>query len=545
MPQYIITSPEGKKYRITAPEGASQGDVLAYAQSQFGQNQGFFDGAKQDLGARAEKYGNILNSQEPPLGKAYLALGQSAGLANDLTGRAISAITPDFIGDALNKGGAYVLNLAGYLPAMGGGTMRDVASKVSGDVENLAKDHPRATEYAKATVNLGLLLAGTKIGASEPVVNTASATAQATKQAGRGIINVADDAAKSVATKLDDAKGLLVPDITDAQKTVIGFAQKHKIPVELDDVSGSSFYKTLISEGKNLPFSGAAKHGEKVQKSINSAVAKTFGQNADQITPEVIASAYDDLGKKFQSFTKGKTFEVKPSFYSKIDDITNNASRGVYGTEGQTFLPKYLEDIQTLVDENGIIKGDRLDKIRIEFAKIARSRNDDIGLMADDFEGAVLDIIGQGDKSVKKAFKDVKYQYKNLKTVQRVALKDQVDGNIRPDLLTNAVKAKFGEDAFAKGKAGDLGEIARVGQLIKDKIPNSGTSQRSGARALLMGNIGGAIPVGLAAGPAGLLHQAALTGVGLGANRFLQSRNASLLDDVLMKNMQKGLLKTP
>jgi len=35
MPKYRITSPDGKTFEITAPEGATQGQVLAYAQSQF------------------------------------------------------------------------------------------------------------------------------------------------------------------------------------------------------------------------------------------------------------------------------------------------------------------------------------------------------------------------------------------------------------------------------------------------------------------------------------------------------------------------------
>lgn len=35
MPNYEITSPEGKKFQITAPDGASQDEVLAYAQEQF------------------------------------------------------------------------------------------------------------------------------------------------------------------------------------------------------------------------------------------------------------------------------------------------------------------------------------------------------------------------------------------------------------------------------------------------------------------------------------------------------------------------------
>jgi len=549
--QYGRGAPMGKKpvtdpailAQLNAPARQPVTDPKILAQlNNKGQNEGFWGGIKQDLGARAEKYGNILNSNEPALGKAYLAAGQSAGLANDLTGRAMSAVTPDFIGEPLQKAGQYVLDRAGSLPSFGGGT---IGERIPQELAQLEKDNPRLAEYAKATGNLGLLYTSAKIGSSKPVVDTASATAQAGKSAGKGILNVVDDATNGVVQKIDDAKGLLVPEITDSQKAVITLAKKHAIPVELDDVSDSTFYKTMISEGRSLPFSGAAKQGEKVQKSINSAVAKTFGQNADNITPEVIASAYDDLGKQFQSFTKGKTFEIKPSFYSKLDEITNKASRGLYGKDGKDFLPEYIKDIQNLADENGIIKGERLDKVRRQFAEIARSRNDDIGLMADDLESAVVDIIGQGDKAIKASLKDVKYKYKNLKTVQRIALKDQVDGNIRPDLLTSAVKTKFGEDAFAKGKAGDLGEIARVGQMIKDKIPNSGTSQRTMARSLLTGNIGATLPVALLTGGASVIPQLATSGIAMGANRLLQSRNSSLLDDVLKKNMQKGLLNTP
>src|SRR5882757_6084079 len=36
MPQFDITSPSGKKYRVNAPDGATQDQVLSYAQSQFG-----------------------------------------------------------------------------------------------------------------------------------------------------------------------------------------------------------------------------------------------------------------------------------------------------------------------------------------------------------------------------------------------------------------------------------------------------------------------------------------------------------------------------
>ena len=39
MPKYRITSPDGRTFEVTAPDGASQDEVLAYAQANFDQGQ--------------------------------------------------------------------------------------------------------------------------------------------------------------------------------------------------------------------------------------------------------------------------------------------------------------------------------------------------------------------------------------------------------------------------------------------------------------------------------------------------------------------------
>src|SRR5271168_2755855 len=36
MPNYLITAPDGKKFQVTAPEGATQQQVLSYAQAHWG-----------------------------------------------------------------------------------------------------------------------------------------------------------------------------------------------------------------------------------------------------------------------------------------------------------------------------------------------------------------------------------------------------------------------------------------------------------------------------------------------------------------------------
>jgi hypothetical protein len=41
MPKYRVTSPTGETFEVTAPDGASEADVMAYAQAQFAQKPDF------------------------------------------------------------------------------------------------------------------------------------------------------------------------------------------------------------------------------------------------------------------------------------------------------------------------------------------------------------------------------------------------------------------------------------------------------------------------------------------------------------------------
>ena len=59
MPDYEITSPEGKKYRITAPEGASQADIMAYAQKSLGQTNAGPSGNTLSTGEKSGELGKL------------------------------------------------------------------------------------------------------------------------------------------------------------------------------------------------------------------------------------------------------------------------------------------------------------------------------------------------------------------------------------------------------------------------------------------------------------------------------------------------------
>ena len=319
-------------------------------------------------------------------------------------------------------------------------------------------------------------------------------------------------------------KSIAAPTIEASRLPVAELAKKHNIPLGIDDLTGNEFYKRLISQGESLPGSGAASKVDAQQVGLNKAISRAIGEEAERITPEYIKSQQSRLGGMFQSFTKDKVFEPGADYYSRIDDIKNKASRGGYGRDGKEFLQDNINRITNIMDDGGQIKGDQLDKLRREFAQDARERFDDIGKLSDDLEDVLVNIITDGDPATAKLITDTKYQYKNLKTIQGEAIKDQVDGNIRPATLMGAVKRKFGEDALSQGQAGDLGEIARVAQSMR-KLNDSGTSKNQLARNLLTGNVMGMAPTFMFGGPLAALAQGAVSGGAMLANRGLQSRN--------------------
>jgi hypothetical protein len=93
MPQYDITSPSGKKYRVTAPDGASQDQVLSYAQSQFGH----LEQAAPQIGYQSDSKGNRIavpdeDPNKQPTGTGPSGLDTSGDQTNRNLGLGLRAV---------------------------------------------------------------------------------------------------------------------------------------------------------------------------------------------------------------------------------------------------------------------------------------------------------------------------------------------------------------------------------------------------------------------------------------------------------------------
>ena len=127
MSQYQITSPDGRQFEVTAPEGASQEDVLSYAKENFPKmqgveavkapevEQGFTERVSRRLGERRQEvsktFEDVATGEITGAEGALQTLGKgAAGASLDIVGegiislgRGISAAVPDAIEDPIKR----------------------------------------------------------------------------------------------------------------------------------------------------------------------------------------------------------------------------------------------------------------------------------------------------------------------------------------------------------------------------------------------------------------------------------------------------------
>jgi hypothetical protein len=317
---------------------------------------------------------------------------------------------------------------------------------------------------------------------------------------------------------------------------------KYGIPLRVLQIKGANNVNraaaTADSEliGKDA---GHAANNADQRTAFTTAVAKTFGSDADKLTPDVMDAAKDRIGGVMNDIGSRTNITNTPELLAKLHSITWNAAQVVPDAE----LKPLLNQIKNISDtfqpgighnsgevlsgpsyQSLIAKGSPLDNATI-------SKNSDIRQYAQQIRNALDDALeAEASPEDAAALKQARFQYKNLMTVKNLAAKANVEGEINPNLLNGAVNTNFKQRAFQG--AGDLGELAQIGQTFMKEPPNSFTADRLSDRLKqwapsLVGSAGIAdsvlalshpIPAAVAAGVAG--GGAAIKGLAGAAKRM-------------------------
>jgi hypothetical protein len=383
-----------------------------------------------------------------------------------------------------------------------------MAGNVAGQIAQLALPASKLSKIPSLGAYGSAALSGGAFSAAQPMGQGDSRFAEAGKGAamgaiGQGIAAGASRLGKGMADKLS-------PQVLEVYQR----AQQAGIPVHFSQLSDSKFAKTLASAVGYLPFSGSGSAAAKQQGAFNSAVARSFGEGAENLSDDVMGAAKRRIGGEFDGIYTRNKVQLDDAALGKLAQVEAAASRNLPPNEAQ-IVKNQIDDLLSMGD-NGVMPGDAYQAFRTD--RLLPMEGGQKSFLANSIREIRKTLDDAANRSVgpkdAAALKNARGQYRNLKTAEK-ALKqvEGAKGNVRPASLWAVVNG-------AKGSSAEMRELAKIGQMIKDPIPDSGTA----GRLLTYGGLAGAGGVGGAASLSPLLQLIAL---GATAGRAMNSQAAT------------------
>lgn len=284
-------------------------------------------------------------------------------------------------------------------------------------------------------------------------------------------------------------------------------AEELGVPIRGGQISGSPIVKYTDSALNSLPFSGYAGQTARAHDAFTAAVSRTFGENSPALTSDVMQRAKTRLGAMFNEAARNTTIAADDQFTGDLARIESEAHQVLPSSEF-TPIKTQMDNILGKVSGAGTIDGQTYQTLTRKGAPLDRamsSNDSNVRYYAEQVRGALDDALERSaSPETLDMLQTARRQYKNMKTVEDLVQKSP-DGRISPALLQNEVRKSYG----TVDRAGDLGDLAKIGQRFLKEPPNSGTATRNLIHAALAG--GGVVGEGTL-----LLHDPHLAAMALG-----------------------------
>lgn len=290
--------------------------------------------------------------------------------------------------------------------------------------------------------------------------------------------------------------------VTPELRRIFNEAKKRGIELFPWQVSGSSFPAKARSVAGAAPLSGTKARTAAQSQSFQRAVAKTIGVNLgsnETLGPEVLGRTADRLGQQFdQVFAAGSPIDGR--FYR---DIVTAAKEAKDSGSDQAIAAAnaFVERVRR--QAKGGLSGKAFQSLDRQARALQQSGDPDRVMLGAALRDSLHDLYGRhAPAAAKQTFDAIRRRWANLKTLEPLVART---GDVVPQQLLGALNAtKGGRTAMARGKGGELGELARIGQQMKP-AQSSQTAENLFSGGLLVGgafNLPLAIK-GLAAGNVG------------------------------------------
>jgi len=304
-------------------------------------------------------------------------------------------------------------------------------------------------------------------------------------------------------------RSVTAPTTSDLAKRAVDL----NIPLRVDQIDPSRFKNTFQKVSQELPFSGASAFENKQKQAFNAALAKTIGQNSDDLGPGTIEKFKEEAGKKFENILGDSRMFIEDSDLAMIDRIKDDAANNL-GSSLTSIVNKNVDSVIKDLSE-GNISGKKLSSIRSTMLNRATTSQGE----SKHFIGNIVDALDDiAEKSISPAQNELlqasRREWRNFKTLEPL-LEKSTDGNINPtNLLSRVGASRYIKASDTAVGEDDLIDLGRIGRNFLSKKGGSDTFQKTAL---------GAGAVGTLLDPTTGL----LIGSGLLANRGLQSLNSN------------------
>lgn len=301
--------------------------------------------------------------------------------------------------------------------------------------------------------------------------------------------NAAGGAAKQVGAKLSSMGGAVVPKIDAETARLAQKAHDYGIPLRPDMLYKNKLAKMAGEAAEKVPLSGS-QAGQR-QTAFNRAIIKVIGGDpkAEKLTPDVFDQAIRSAGQKIGDIAAKTPLKIDKNLSQALDSHLANVAK--YETSDVArAVTSYIEDLREKAQE-GIVPGEAFRKLNTKInSQLRTTSNGDLkhalGQLQDDLHEALERGLSGHDLATLKA---ARTQYAAAKTIEPLVAKSAA-GDISPaGLMGRVTSNNAGKSRMARGRGGELGDLARIGQRFLKEPQSSGTAERG----LVYGMAGGGV----------------------------------------------------
>lgn len=302
---------------------------------------------------------------------------------------------------------------------------------------------------------------------------------------------------------------MLAPAAHNPQRAAaVALLRREGIEPSAGQVTGSHALRNSESTLGDAPFAGGGgtAMNERSLEQFTAAILRRAGIDANRATQDVINQGFAQNGGAIGTIAaRTPRVTLDADFQRELGGAVREYHRMVNRSARAPVVNEYFNDFRTLINQGGVITGDRYQAMRSRLAELERRAKGNYDLrealtgMRNALDDAFERAAAPDDVD---AIREARRHYRTLILIENpvtAAGEQAASGLLTPANMRGALKQASKRD-YARGR-GELDRLVHAANEVMLPLPNSGTAQRLQALSLPASAIGG-LTTGMATGDA-------------------------------------------